>query len=331
MARRKPIVNNAGMLEQIQSGDTLSRAPLIGTDTYANQPNSPEEGDLFLQSNGPSLWRAGQNGAAWYPWGPIFKFESPPNTSVNTTLTAGINNSVTSITVASSSFSTSTGPFMATCGTEVMKVTAVSGTTWTVVRGYDGSSAASHSNGDAISSTPWTWTNQGSATVDTTQGGIYLAAPTNSSAHSMRLRKRLAPTPPYTIVAAVIPLHVLSTYAFWSVGWREASSGKLVAPMWYAAGGSADPSLSIYQWSSATAMGSAEYNSSMGFQRPAVTWVKLEDDSTNRKVYTSLDGQRWWLVSSAARTTYGTPDQLFFGVDPYSQAMGVWLVSWKEN
>lgn len=333
MARRKPLVLNGANTEQVQSADTLSRVPIITTDTYANRPSSNiEEGDIHLPSDGASLMRLGVNAAAWGFFGPLFKFTEPPNTQSNTTLSGGINNSTTSITVASSSgFSISAGPFLAQIDSEIFKVTAISGTTWTVTRGYDGSSAASHSNGATVQSVPWTWTNQGSASVDTTNGGIYLSCASNSSSHSMRLRKRLAPTPPYTIVAAVIPLYTISTYGFWSVGWREASSGKLVAPMWYGGGAGTEPAMTIYQWSSATALGSAEFNSSSVIQRPTVVWVKLEDDNTNRKVHVSLDGQHWFMAASASRTAYGTPDQIFFGVDPYSQAMGMWLVSWKEN
>tara|TARA_R110002051_G_scaffold258129_3_gene317462 strand:- start:635 stop:2884 length:2250 start_codon:yes stop_codon:yes gene_type:complete len=74
-----------------------------------------------------------------------------------TTLAAGINNSVTSITVASSStFPSISGSnyFYATfddlTNNEVVKVTAVSGTTWTVVRAQDDTSARAFSSGDTV-------------------------------------------------------------------------------------------------------------------------------------------------------------------------------------
>jgi hypothetical protein len=61
-----------------------------------------------------------------------------------TALNGSINNSVTSIVVASSSGFPSTGNFRIIIDSEIMLVTAVSGTTWTVTRGYEGTSAASH-------------------------------------------------------------------------------------------------------------------------------------------------------------------------------------------
>ena len=77
--------------------------------------------------------------------------------NAGTTLSGDINNSVTSIGVASSaSFPSSLGSdhFYATIddGTnvEIVKVTAVSGTTWTVVRAQDNTSAQSFSAGDNV-------------------------------------------------------------------------------------------------------------------------------------------------------------------------------------
>ena len=74
-----------------------------------------------------------------------------------TTLSSGINNSVTSVSVASSStFPAITGSnyFYATfddaTNLEIVKVTAVSGTTWTIVRAQDDTSARAFSSGDTV-------------------------------------------------------------------------------------------------------------------------------------------------------------------------------------
>lgn len=72
-------------------------------------------------------------------------FELFTNSAATTLNTGGgINNSVTSFTVASSSGFPATGNFRVICGSEIMLVTAVSGTTWTVTRGIEGTAAASH-------------------------------------------------------------------------------------------------------------------------------------------------------------------------------------------
>ena len=67
-----------------------------------------------------------------------------------TTLAAAITTtSETSITVTDSSSFPATD-FIISIDTEAMLVTNVSGTTWTVTRGYEGSTAATHANGATI-------------------------------------------------------------------------------------------------------------------------------------------------------------------------------------
>ena len=67
-----------------------------------------------------------------------------------TTLGAAITDtSGTSVTVASSTGFPAT-PFIVSIDTECLLVTNVSGTTWTVTRGYEGSTAATHLNGAAV-------------------------------------------------------------------------------------------------------------------------------------------------------------------------------------
>ena len=72
----------------------------------------------------------------------------------STTLASGVSSSATSVSVTSASLFPSLGGsdyFYATlgddAGSEIVKVTAISGTTFTVVRGQDGTSAISHSAG----------------------------------------------------------------------------------------------------------------------------------------------------------------------------------------
>ncbi|MGY8863619.1 MAG: hypothetical protein ACKVJ2_13450, partial [Pseudomonadales bacterium] len=72
----------------------------------------------------------------------------------STTLASGVSSSATSVSVTSASLFPSLGGsdyFYATlsvgAGAEIVKVTAISGTTFTVIRGQDGTTAVSHSAG----------------------------------------------------------------------------------------------------------------------------------------------------------------------------------------
>jgi len=70
--------------------------------------------------------------------------------NASTTLNGGINNAVTSLVVTSASGFPSSGNFRIIIDSEIMIVTAVSGTTFTVTRNAESTSAASHSNGAAV-------------------------------------------------------------------------------------------------------------------------------------------------------------------------------------
>lgn len=68
----------------------------------------------------------------------------------STTLNGTINNSVTSLVVASATGFPSSGQFRILIESEILLVTAVAGTTFTVTRGAESTTAASHTSGVAI-------------------------------------------------------------------------------------------------------------------------------------------------------------------------------------
>lgn len=77
------------------------------------------------------------------------------NTAVTTTLSTGINNAVTSMTVGATTGFPGTFPYTLviapdTVSEELVKVTAAVGNVLTIVRGQDGTSATSHSPADVI-------------------------------------------------------------------------------------------------------------------------------------------------------------------------------------
>lgn len=67
--------------------------------------------------------------------------------NASSTLNGGINNLVTSLIVQSAVLFPTQGQFRILIDSELMLVTAVAGTTFTVTRGAEGTSAVSHSNG----------------------------------------------------------------------------------------------------------------------------------------------------------------------------------------
>src|SRR5262245_12386964 len=179
-------------------------------------------------------------------------------------LNGAITNSQTSLTVDNVSKFPTSGTFRIIIDNEVIQVNSVSGSTFTVTRGQEGTTAAAHSNGaqvtlvvtnqtmqnfrgdnvmsfsfatlssnfgfgklgrvysptDApyliedlgsayryngpfqVSKPPnngdFSWVNQGSATVVTTNGAIYLEDPASASG-GLRIRTKTQPSTPYSV------------------------------------------------------------------------------------------------------------------------------------
>lgn len=255
------------------------------------------------------------------------------------TLNGGINNSVTSLIVTSSSGFPAT-PFVAQIGTEDLKVTTVSGTTWTVTRAFDGTSAASHSNADPVTELRWQWINQGSTTADTVTGSIYLTATAVSGSHSVRMLKKLAPTGSYSVMATVGMLS--ATRAGWDsmvgIVWRESSSGKLFTCHWENASGASDWFASTVYWTSVTVPNSTVVTDN--YRQAAISELPLlraRDDTTNRYCDVSMDGGAHWInFSVQGRTVNLTADEIGFFTDSYQAAntpivtamLSSWVQSW---
>lgn len=70
--------------------------------------------------------------------------------NAETTLNGAITNVATSLVVQSAVLFPTSGPFKIIVEAEIMKVTAVAGTTFTVVRGQEGTTAAAHGNGAGV-------------------------------------------------------------------------------------------------------------------------------------------------------------------------------------
>jgi hypothetical protein len=156
-----------------------------------------------------------------------------------TTLNGNINGSTTSVVVTDGSVFPTTGNFRLTVSQEIMLCTARSGNTLTVVRGYEGTGAASHSDLDSIvlsltagavdrwakdndafwgaarpplgvisdgaggilTVSDFTWVHQGGATASDQNGTIIMRAPP-ASGENARILVRTAPSPPWTLIAA---------------------------------------------------------------------------------------------------------------------------------
>ena len=260
-------------------------------------------------------------------------------TGITITLSGSIDNSVTSLTVSSTTFTngqTWTVPFMIQIDSEVLLVTATASSTYTVTRAYDGTSAASHTSGATISYLAWRWSNQGTATSETNHGGLNIINETaNASTVACNVYCRPLPNNAsgnYTIKGAIIPRWNEIVYGLPLIGLRDSTTGKIRANTLFRY----DGATATYWWrynlnnSTGSSASSGALTSYMPFMTGPIFYFKFVDDSTNSLFYLSADNRNWGLAYSETRTTHCTADQFVFGVIPYSKTASNHLVTYND-
>jgi hypothetical protein len=172
----------------------------------------------------------------------------------------------------------------------------------------------------------------GSTTVSTTNGGISITRASNGSAQSVRLRARaLAVSSNYTLQFAFIPLLYYQQFSQAMVGLRDTGTDDAV--FFVVTNDSSNLNFGLVTWTSNTSGGTGTYIAltAVHVMPWPLVWVKFVDDGTNRITYWSNDGVNWIQLHTTTRTNFLTPNQLCFGINPFSQATGINLLSLKET
>jgi hypothetical protein len=280
-----------------------------------------------------------------------------------------ITNVATTLEVTTTNGFPTDGNFRITIGREILLVTAVSGSVFTVVRGYEGSSNVAHDGGSpvrqtitaggietallesipvardsarpqmntltdgtsALTLTNFTWVNQGAASAaDLDGGGISLVDSGLSATDNLRILKRTAPSPPYKVTAAIVPqLHDQSNCSI-GVGFRRNSNGYVTVINTLRL-----DQLSVLEFSSPTVFSANLVTGKPWWMGRHIQWFQIEDDNTDLIYRLSMDGINWQenhRHGRAARHNLLAPDEVFFYVNALSTTFSVSaaLIAWEE-
>jgi hypothetical protein len=250
--------------------------------------------------------------------------------NAQTTLNANITSGQTTLAVTSASGFPAQGNFRILIDSELMIVTGVSGTTFTVTRGAEGTTAASHISTALVTQiltagaaqafrTPtfssltdpslssFSWANQPSgATVVNTYGGYYLSTPAVGGSDALAIYETALSGSSATFFMAVNGGGGASTNN-WSAGVsiRAPSSGSQVATF-AMGGGSGNANKAWYfEWTNPTTFSSNPISTSFSnIMVPIVgsyVWVRRLVISTNQYWQVSGDGITFATVFSLAQ------------------------------
>lgn len=172
----------------------------------------------------------------------------------------------------------------------------------------------------------FSWTNQGGASVSSANGGESMTVPSGSG-DNLRQRLIAVPSKPYSITARVHPTFNQTNY--WGSGLCWSDGTKLAT---FGLGFSTEGKLAAYKWTNATTF-SATYKEEAADRHWFPFWLRITDDSSNRKCFYSHDGVNWLQYHSVATNDFLTPTHVGWfgnnngtGLDGYST-----LLSWKQG
>jgi len=181
----------------------------------------------------------------------------------------------------------------------------------------------------------YAWVNQGGATKDLTSGGIFLQTDATGSTN-IRIRKKAAPSTPYTITICFIPHFIVTTSAdSQNMGllFRESSSGKLHTFV-YATQNNAELQLWSTKWSDPQNFTGHYFANTYTpmLRSGGPVFMRIADDGANRICSYSNDGQHWQVVDTQGRTDFLTANEVGFFVsnNGTGRATGMQLLSWVE-
>lgn len=283
------------------------------------------------------------------------------------TLSSGITDSATSLSVNSATGFPTEGDFRIIIGSEILLVTAVSGTTFTVERGAEGTTAAAHSSSDPVTailtsgaldqylrdrypyitappfrivdtngafldSSDFTEVNFAENAASSDEDGNITITKDDHGSNSISALIRTAPSTPYTITAA-FTYQILSDFVTdgpsCGLCFRESSTADIIVNGIYTSNTSG---ISVVYYDSPTVAGGSTLQAYEPNAYRMPMWQRIEDDGTNIKFYVSRDGITWVQQHSELRGANFTtgPNQVGFFINNYSGVDGnfVSLIAW---
>jgi hypothetical protein len=176
----------------------------------------------------------------------------------------------------------------------------------------------------------FSWVNQGTASSDTTKGGVIIKDAAGGGAHNIRALVKSIPSAPYTIVIGFYGWFMLGQFSLLGPVWRNSSSGKI--DMIRIGNDNTNLNFLWEHFDNATTHNSNVVQSQMNENGGQPFFIKLEDDNTNLKVYFSNNPFYFpYSYGSISRTAFFTPDQAGFCVNPHSQNTAIQVIHYKEN
>jgi hypothetical protein len=196
---------------------------------------------------------------------------------------------------------------------------------------FNGSTWDVMMNGHNVTVPPtsgWSWVNQGTSTLSTTEGYQTIETP-GQAATNLRIRTRSAPSAPYTITTQISMIGEDTNTQSGNIFVRDNSSGRIIS---LAHTSLEQSTFSITRMNSATSFNSTSSINEYALKGSPV-WVRVEDNNTNLIFQVSADGTHWATLLSESRTAWlATPDHIGWGAHDQANDPTInHLIHWEET
>jgi hypothetical protein len=303
------------------------------------------------------------------------KFEQFTN-NATTTLASSMTGVQTTCSVSSATEFPTDGNFRVLIGDELCLVTAVSGTTFTIIRAVENTVASTHdaadpvtlivtkesflrmaadhiplfgletvpgpvnsltdTNGAAVASTDFTWTNQGTSSVADLTNAIRMTAQTGTGAN-VRVLSKSAPSTPYRIYACIHPqLSIGTGRNHCGLVFRESGTGKLKTLSCGTDGGVTDEenTLGTGEYTNPTTFSAWSFDNVWNWSTQQF-WMYIDDDGTNISFGVSHNGLVFTEIESELRGAFFTtaPNEVgfFMNVNDATIVQSFVISHWSEQ
>lgn len=195
--------------------------------------------------------------------------------------------------------------------------------------GGGGSGSSIYPDFTAPVNASFTWINQGGASVTVNaNGGIFLRAPPDPT-FELRIRKKSAPSTPWTLTTAIIPCLLDDSYQGCGILMRESATGKL-ATLFLVSDVQTRIFLQVRNWSDPSNAETPTIYPSI--QEGDLFWLRLANDGANLSYSYGRDGYNFITLRTEAKNFYFTtgPDEIGFFAMENTNAFdaGMTLMSW---
>jgi hypothetical protein len=156
--------------------------------------------------------------------------------------------------------------------------------------------------------TGYSWDNQGSSTLTLTKDMYVL----NNRNNGANFRYKTAPATPYTLEVAYFLNGWKAALCDVYLGFRDSGTGKIVAGS--ARTDSGTSKIGLFKWTNSTTFSAAYLDNNHLEIGGQIQMMRMVDDGTDFKFYTSNDSVTWVLHFTISRTDFlATPDQILWG------------------